>query len=528
MCFVIRLLFVYFSVKILTMRKYYLLSLLGLLIFAACKKTSFNTEDSTSVDKLSSSQIDAFIKKTIQSEQKFEWSKADDQMVWSALQESDKIMAVGYKPAGVSLASIKLEDININAPEWKAARQQVIDLIISEEKKSGNDVSEASLVQWEENVLPVIDIKVEQFSTVQKLRASKLIRYAEPMGYEPKEVAAKVTSSSGCGSNVAEPGLLESVDYTTITPACKQSWNYGYQNIPKAWSKSTGSGVKVFIADTGCEFDQENLGSAFNQGNSSGRTVEKIVTLPRSTFLGIPTGSVETADDGCGHGTSMAGACAGPRGTDGAACGVAYNCNLVTCRAAADVYLDESREVKGAADAFTNAANRADVKIISMSMGKITSSSQLSDAIIYAYGKGKLIFCAAGTSFGWSAGWFGVIFPAYMSQVNAVTGVRDNQFNTTCTDCHSGSETDFTIVMEKASNERHPITLAMTGNAPSTVGGSSVSTATMAGIAALVWSKFPTYTRDQVLNKLIQSSSNYPTRNSSLGWGNVNADIATN
>ena len=46
--------------------------------------------------------------------------------------------------------------------------------------------------------------------------------------------------------------------------------------------------------------------------------------------------------------------------------------------------------------------------------------------------------------------------PAYMSGVNAVTGARDNQFNTTCTDCHSGSETDFTIVMEKASNEGAP------------------------------------------------------------------------
>ena len=163
-----------------------------------------------------------------------------------------------------------------------------------------------------------------------------------------------------------------------------------------------------------------------------------------------------------------------------------------------------------------------------MSMGKITSSSQLSDAIKYAYGKNKLIFCAAGTSFGWTSGWFGVIFPGYMSQVNAVTGVRDNQFTTTCTDCHDGSETDFTIVMEKASNERHPLTLAMTGNIPSTVGGSSVSTATAAGIAALVWSRFPSLTRDQVLNKLVQSSANYPNRNSSLGWGNINADAATN
>ena len=224
----------------------------------------------------------------------------------------------------------------------------------------------------------------------------------------------------------------------------------------------------------------------------------------------------------------MAGACAAPRGTDGNACGVAYNCNLVTCRASEDVFMDASREVKGASDAFTNAANRADVKIISMSMGKITSSSQMTDAINYAYGKGKLIFCAAGTSFSWSAGWFGVIYPAYLSQVNAVTGVRDNNFNTSCSDCHDGSETDFTIVMEKATTGRHPLTLAMSGDIPSTVGGSSVSTATAAGIGALVWSKFPTYTRDQILNKLIQTSANYPTRNSSYGWGNLNADAATN
>jgi len=224
----------------------------------------------------------------------------------------------------------------------------------------------------------------------------------------------------------------------------------------------------------------------------------------------------------------MAGACGAPRGTDGNVCGVAYNCNLVTCRAAADVFLDESRESKGVADAFTNAANRTDVKIISMSMGRITSSSQIRDAVLFAYGKGKLIFCAAGTSFGWTSGWAGVIFPASMTELNAVTGVRDNSSITTCTDCHSGSETDFTIVMERFTDYRKPLTLAMSGDVPSTIGGSSVATATAAGIAALVYSKFPTYTRDQVINKLIQTSANYPTRNASLGWGNLNADAATN
>lgn len=492
----------------------------------SCNKSSIQQEEEK--QSYSSAEIDAFIRAKMDTNNKFEWSWASDGMIWSALNESDHILSVGYQPEGFENVSDRLTEIDIQSVEWKQARARVLQLIIDEESKTGKAVTEAEIVPWQENVLPVIDVYVEDFSTIQKLRASKLVRYAEPMGYEPKDVSAKVNSDSGCDGNDGQTDLVAGSDYQVISPASKQSWNYAYHNIPSAWTRSTGSGVKVFIIDTGAEFDQDNLGSAFNQGNSSGRTVEKIVTLPRSTFLGIPTGPVETPDDECGHGTCMAGACAAPRGADGASCGVAYNCNLVTCRAAQDVFLDESREVKGASDAFTNAGNRADVKIISMSMGKITSSSQLSDAIKFAYGKNKLIFCAAGTSFGWTSGWFGVIFPATMTQVNAVTGVRDNNYATTCTTCHDGSETDFTVVMEKASNSRHPLTLAATGNVPSTVGGSSVSTASMAGIAALVWSRYPTYTRDQVLSKLILSSRNYPTKNSSVGWGNVDANLATN
>ncbi len=76
--------------------------------------------------------------------------------------------------------------------------------------------------------------------------------------------------------------------------------------------------------------------------------------------------------------------------------------------------------------------------------------------------------------------------------------------------------------------EMAPITLAMSGDAPSTVGGSSVATATASGIAALISSRFPGYTRDQIVTKMIQSSSNYPNKSNSLGWGVVNADLATN
>ena len=506
--------------------------LAGSLIFlAACRKTSEPSpapETSSPPALRTTDDLNNLIRRSLEAQGKFEWHTASVDIVWSALEQSDHILSVGYQPAGETNVDSRLHTININDRNWKDAKQSLLQMIWEEERKLDPDLQLNQLEAWPETVLPVMDVTVRSYRTVEKLKASPLVRYAEPLGYDTKLDVSLVESSSGCGSNTADPGLIAGTHYTTISPNAKQSWNYGLHGIPNAWTKSTGAGVKVFIIDTGCEFDQENLGAAFNQGSSSGRTVEKIVTLPRNTFLGIPIGSVETPDDGCGHGTSMAGACAAPRGTDGNTVGIAYNCNLVTCRAAADVFLDESREAKGVADAYTNAANRADVKIISMSMGRITSSSQVSDAINYASGKGKLMFCAAGTSFSWTASWYGVIFPAWLSNVQAVTGVKQNTNFTNCDACHKGSEVDFVVIMERAGDNMHPLSLAMSGDMPSTVGGSSVSTASMAGMAALVWSKYPALTRDQLLTRLQQNSSRYPTKSSEYGWGTLNADAATN
>ena len=82
--------------------------------------------------------------------------------------------------------------------------------------------------------------------------------------------------------------------------------------------------------------------------------------------------------------------------------------------------------------------------------------------------------------------------------------------------------------MEKRSNGKHAISTAINGDVPTFVGGSSVATATSAGIAALVWSNFPSYSRDQVLNKLITTASEYPKKRYNFGYGKMNADLATN
>lgn len=509
-------------------------ALLATLLFASCRK---NLQQEVPVQNLqqpiSQQKLDEAIKEKVLNTGHFNWSSATDEMIWSALQYGDDVLSVGYKPADApNDLSSTIHKIDIKNASWADVKEDLLQLIYAEEKKLRPSLAIKDLEAYDENVLPVIDVHVKSLATVKLLRSLKTVRYAEPMGYEPKGfIENKLTSgaqgSSGCGGNVPEPGLVNGSDYTIISPNAKQSWNFPYHNIASAWTKSTGSGIKVMIIDSGVSPDQPLFSSNFNNGSSSGRTIEKAVTLRKPGFLGFGYGSVETSvADECGHGTQMAGVCAAPRTSLGNATGVAYNCNLITVRASTDVLIDESRESKGVADAFTLAGNRTDVKIVSMSMGRITSSGQISDAIDYAYNRGKLIFCAGGTSFGWSAGWYGVIFPATKSNVNAVTGVKDN-YNR-CNSCHDGSEIDFTVVMEKASNERHVITTAMNSNNPSTVGGSSAATATTAGIAALIWSRNPAWNRDQVLNKMIQSSSSYPNKSGSLGWGRVNADAATN
>lgn len=502
------------------MKKTATLALLGLALYA-CQTDRFTTVD-THPQK--PADIDGFIYKQLKTNGSFVWSAASDEMVWSALQQSDGVLSVGYKPNGQDAdLSAVIHTIDVRSKAWTEARQTLLDLIFEQESRLNASLKRSDMEAAPEEKLPVMMVRVKNPETVRLLRRSPLVRYAEPVGYEPGQAdrRAKTASSSGCGSNIADIPLSAPDDFASISPNAKSSWNHPAHGIRDAWAQSTGAGLKLVVIDTGLSPNQENLGSAFNQGSSSGRTIERLVTMPKAW----PWSSPETPNDGCGHGTAMAGVAVGPRGTDGAAAGVAYNASLISIRAAADVLIDEWREVKGVSDAYVLAADRADVRVISLSLGRITSSSQITDAIRYAYNKGKLMYCAGGTSFGWTGGWWGVIFPAWLNEVHAVTGIRDN-LTQQCKACHDGSKIDYVVVMEKVSNDRHPITLAMSGDAPSTVGGSSVATATTAGMAALLWARNPGWSRQQVIDRLNASSNYFPNRHPSFGWGRININTA--
>ncbi len=383
-------------------------------------------------------------------------------------------------------------------------------------------ISKDKLALVEHEIINVMDVKVENIKTIIALRRSANVRYLQPNGYNKftETTAVLERSSSGCDKNGDH---INPTHYTTIAPNNAQvSWHFDKHNIQQAWNLSTGAGVTVGLIDTGVSESQQLLNpSGFNDGYSNGRFVQKYGTFIDSFWWW--SSNYDGPHDKCGHGTAMASTIASPRNDHGMPVGVAYNSNLIAYRATEDVLLDDYHERKGVSDALVQLGNRSDVKIISMSIGYIWSIGNISDAVKYAYSKNKLIFAAGGTSTSFTNG-FGVIFPATMNETVAVTGVDDGSNYERCETCHSGSKIDFTIVMEGDNNtSKAPPVLGFYNGERRYTGGSSVATATTAGIAALVWSRYPSWSRTQVLNRLKQSSDFYPNRDGSFGYGNIDA-----
>lgn len=455
-------------------------------------------------------KLDQIVISTLEGRNDFQWEMVDLKTLWSALQYGDQSLAIGYKPASEGDISGKIHTLNVKSGAYKQVHDALIELILSELNAGRTTkVTLADILVEDDPVLPILTIKLTNKEVLTTLYNLENVRYLEPLDYWPNDPNR---SSSGCSASTQ---ALNSSDWSTITPGALVPWNFNNQNIPNAWSISEGQGITVGVIDAGLSSSQALLNAQFNSGASNvGRTVSTDYTLGSSAF------------NSCTHGTSMSGQAVGPRNNQNATTGVAYKSNLHFIRAANDVVLDASSEKTATKNAFIRMGNRTDVRIISLSMGSPFGSGVLKDGVDYAYGLGKTIFAAAGTSFSWTS-WFGVIYPAAYSSCIAVTGVKEN--GSRCASCHDGSKVLYTITMERSANSnRNSLSLPASGVTPTYVGGSSCATATAAGIASLALSAKPAMTRAQLMTCLTNTAQFYPTKNSTKGYGNLNAAAAVN
>lgn len=400
-------------------------------------------------------------------------------MLWSAISHGNFLVSLGY--------GNNANDFEKNNSS-EAIKNQLLDVVQRYESGSIDDI-----VLDESNYLNQIDIYIKNPNTLTALSKLRTVRYLVSADYRyfdyekpESDNGNQIESSSGCGYSSQ---TINSADFIAdnLTNS-KIPWNFTLHNINVAWSQAQGQGITIGIIDTGISNQQSLLNSQFASGLSSGRSVQRFGTYVDSIWPWST--STDGPNDKCGHGTSMISAAVAPRSNSGMPVGVAYRANVISYRASSDVVLNGYHEQRGVQRAFEGLENNSAVRIISMSMGHIFSVGRFSDGVRNANNRGKLIFCAGGTSTSFT-NFVGVIFPAWMPETVAVTGIKQASTYQKCDVCHSGSEIDFTIIMEKAVTNKHIPVLSYYNNNSDYVGGSSVATATTAGIAALVWSKYP-------------------------------------
>ncbi|MEU8974742.1 type VII secretion-associated serine protease mycosin [Streptomyces monashensis] len=283
----------------------------------------------------------------------------------------------------------------------------------------------------------------------------------------------------------------------------EQQWYLTAMKADQMWGTSTGKGITVAVIDTGVDDSLPDL---------KGQVLPGLNEAPQSS------GDEHTSYDG--HGTTMGlliagtGKANGGNGTFGLAPGAKILPIRVPDRGLdSDRYTDEfskvvSRGIRYAVD--------SGAQVINISMRAYKGSDELTAAVKYALSKGALIFAGSGND-----GTSEVEYPAGTPGVVAVGAVGR--------DLRRTKESQYGPQIDIAAPGDEMYHACPNGKDLCRSHGTSDATALASASAALIWSKHPTWTNNQVLRVMLNTAG-APTdgakRNDSIGYGIVRPRIA--
>ncbi|MEU6043699.1 type VII secretion-associated serine protease mycosin [Streptomyces griseus] len=298
----------------------------------------------------------------------------------------------------------------------------------------------------------------------------------------------------------------------SITPAFADSarseqWHLDVMRAESMWKVSTGAGVTVAVIDSGVDSSHPDL---------NGRVLDGL-------NLELDAKGNEHTDYN-GHGTGMAGIIAGTgkaRGGNGAF-GLAPDVKILPVRVsdsmgAGNQAASDSEFHKEIPTAIRYAVENG-AKVINISLGVSTGSQGLNDAVKYALDKDVLIFASAGND---GDGANRVEYPAGAPGVVGVGAVGENLRRTG--ESQYGSQVDLAAPGEKI------IHACGGGTGLCESHGTSDATAIASASAALIWSKYPDWTNNQVLRVMLNTAGGPVSgkkRSDGIGYGIVRPRIA--
>lgn len=328
-------------------------------------------------------------------------------------------------------------------------------------------------------------------------------------------VGAKQTSRGAASTIRAADAMTTTVylplvmrNYTKMIlpqdPAYEAGDQWGLDKIqaPEAWGVTTGSDqVIIAVIDSGVDLDHPDL-------------QDKIIA--GWDFVN----NDDQPDDDYSHGTHVAGIAAAVTDNDLGIAGVSWGARIMPVKV---LNSGGSGYMSDVIDGMRYAADHG-AQVLNLSLGSITTSQALQDAVDYSRSKSAVVIaavgnCGSGCSIGGTYYYNPDMYPASCQNVVGAAA-------TTSTDGWASFSEHNTYVDISAPGVSIYSTVPGGYNYKQ---GTSMATPFVSGLAALILSKWPTYTPSQVETALFNNADDltaYPGgsgRDDYFGYGRINA-----
>ncbi|MGD2178702.1 MAG: S8 family peptidase, partial [Anaerolineae bacterium] len=271
-------------------------------------------------------------------------------------------------------------------------------------------------------------------------------------------------------------------------------WSLERVSAPQAWAKSTGEGIVIAVLDTGADLDHPDLRS-------------KLLTEVDRDFV---NGDL-TAEDDYGHGTHVAGIAAAATDNGLGIAGLGWDAEILPLKVLDD---EGNGDAVALAAAIRYAADHG-ADVINMSLGgPVPCGWPVKDAVDEAHSRGVTLIAAAGNDLGPVE-----MFPANCEHVLGVSATNPDD-----TRPRYSNYGDHVSVAAPGS----AIYSTLWGGSYGYGSGTSMATPHVAGLAALLMARYPSYTPGQLASAILDNSQDLgaPGWDQFHGCGRIDAFLA--
>ena len=341
----------------------------------------------------------------------------------------------------------------------------------------------------------------------------KILTVSYESNIDPYYLSSKLKNFNGV--EWAEPKFVYELDFDPDDPSYTSQWNLFKILASQAWDITQGdTSVIIGIVDTGVDWDHPDLNANIwiNWDEIPGNSVDDdlngfIDDIRGWDFSGVDGNSPDNnpMEDQPTHGTHVAGISSAVTNNGTGIASIGYKCKLLPIKTGSTNILYGYEGIVYAAD---NGA-----KVINCSWGGSGYSIFSQEVINYVTSLGALVVAAAGNSSTNSS--------HYPSGYDNVLSVASTNQNDTKSDFSTYGPT------VDVSAPGSDIYATWQNNTYAILSGTSMASPLTAGLAALVWSVFPTYTPLQIGEQVRVNSDNIdglnPAYTQLLGKGRINA-----